>query len=335
MAEKIKVLQVTNLLPSQDNVAYGTFIKEQIESLERAGIDSRVVYINANLKGKLEYLKKVKEIKKQAKHCDIIHCHHTYTGFITLFLARTGKPVLTSFLCPGGREGKSASFYLLKKAVYDYVLKKSAAVIIKNAPQCELKYPCRGFYVPNGVDLEFFNRIDRKEALKKIASDPKKKYVLFCASANFHRREKRYDIFKQSINILRDKYDPDVDELLLIDIPREMVPYYFNASRVHLLTSEFEGSPNSVKEALACDVPVVSTRVGDVERLLGGIDGCYISGSNNAEKLAILVHKALQHERVQGRRRLVKLGLDMKSTAEKIKKIYESILAEDLFIMKL
>ena len=90
---------------------------------------------------------------------------------------------------------------------------------------------------------------------------------------NLYRKEKRYDIYKKVMELLQSKYNfTTIEELHLVNVSRDLVPYYFNASDLHLLVSDFEGSPNSIKESLACDIPVVSTKVGNVEEMLSGLE---------------------------------------------------------------
>jgi glycosyltransferase involved in cell wall biosynthesis len=327
--KKIKVLHITNLYPTMDNVAYGTFIKEQIDSLSSIGIECEIVFINAQKNGRLQYFKKIKEIRKRAKKFDLLHCHHTYSAFITIFFARPFQPVLTSFLGPGGKEGKSSRFYHLKKAIFNYVTRQSNAFIVKDNPTLNLTQFKKANYIPNGVSLSFFREIAMQKACQKLKIK-QRNYILFCSSSNHLRPEKRYDIFKETIRILRDIYHQDVAELILMNQPRNLVPLYFNASRVHLLTSDYEGSPNSVKEALACNIPVVSTDVGNVNLMLKGIEGCYVSAHNDPNELAFLVNESLKYRRIKGRERIIDLKLDLKSIAHKIGKIYTHLLTGKL-----
>ena len=325
--DKIKILHITNLYPTVDNVAYGIFIKEQIDSLKEIGIECNVIFINARTKGKFQYLKIIKKIWQHVESYDLIHCHHTYSAIVTLFFATRSKPIVTSFLCPGGKEGKSNSFYWLKRKIFNYVLSHSTAFIVKDDHSCDFKYPGTGYYIPNGVDLSFFTQMPQQEAFRRLSIKPGK-YILFCSSVNHLRQEKRYDIFCETIKILRNEYNQDVEELILSNKPRESVPWYFNSSSVHLLTSDFEGSPNSVKEALACNIPVVSTDVGNVEAMIKGLEGCHIASHNDPHELARLVNDSLNYRRVKGRQRIIDLKLDLKSTAIKLKNIYTNILYE-------
>ena len=114
--------------------------------------------------------------------------------------------------------------------------------------------------------------LNKIESKKKVGLDIDKKYILF-VSSNFIRNQKRYDIYKKTVNILK-TIDSKFEELLLINQDREIVPFYFNSSELHLLTSDFEGSPNSVKEALACNLDVISTNVGNVKYLLNNLKNC-------------------------------------------------------------
>ena len=103
------------------------------------------------------------------------------------------------------------------------------------------------------------------------------------------------------------------------------MPYYLSASSLHIITSDFEGSPNSIKECMACNTPVVSTPVGNVGDLIGNIKGCYISQSFDCKELAELAIKSLNHKNFSSREKLLDKKLDIKSVAEKLLNIYKSI----------
>jgi len=175
----MKVLHITNLFPTEDNVSYGIFVKEQIDSLQALGIDSEIIFINAARNGKFEYFKKILEIKERSKNFDIIHCHHTYSAFFTLFLARVKKPVVTSFLTQSGRDGKSKRFYHLKRYMYRYGQNHSRCYIIKDGSQTDLIYKDKEVCMPNGVDLDFFRETSRSESLEKLRLNKKENISCF------------------------------------------------------------------------------------------------------------------------------------------------------------
>ena len=319
----MKVLHVTNLYPYPGNPIYGIFIKEQVCSLDEVAIDTEVLFINAQGNGKLAYFTAISKIRKKAKDFDIIHCHHSYSSLVTLSLARVKKPVVTSFLNVLGGEGHLG---IIEKLINKTIVSSSSAIIVKNDSDIGLKLPNKGYYIPNGVNMSFFEPMTKASAFEKLALKPGK-YVLFVSGGNKYRDQKRYDIFSEVINILNEHYKADVQELCLINTHRELVPYYFNASVLHLLTSDFEGSPNSVKEALACNVPVVSTDVGNVKNMIEDIDGCYLSPSNDPKVLAELTMKVLQNEsEFTGRQALYNKKLDTSSVALKIKEVYKKVL---------
>jgi glycosyltransferase involved in cell wall biosynthesis len=104
---------------------------------------------------------------------------------------------------------------------------------------------------------------------------------------------------------------------------------YYSAADLLVMTSLHEGSPNTVKEAMACNCPVVSTPVGDVPFLLNGIQGCYVSSSDQqdfADNINRAMEFARRFDRTAGRERLLALGLDSGTVAGRIRDIYEKVL---------
>jgi glycosyltransferase involved in cell wall biosynthesis len=96
-----------------------------------------------------------------------------------------------------------------------------------------------------------------------------------------------------------------------------------NAADAVLLTSAHEGSPNVVKEALACDVPVVSVDVGDVREWIGPVDGCALADATPEDLGAALAAVLERHGRVAGREHVE--GIAVEHVAARLLDIYETV----------
>jgi teichuronic acid biosynthesis glycosyltransferase TuaC len=107
-------------------------------------------------------------------------------------------------------------------------------------------------------------------------------------------------------------------------VPHEEVPVWLNASDVVLLTSLHEGSPNIVKEALACNIPVVSVDVGDVRERIQGIEGCYLVDPEPGDLAAKLQMVHAGSRRVVSRIKIQELSLER--VALQLKKFYSEVL---------
>ena len=176
--------------------------------------------------------------------------------------------------------------------------------------------------VPNGVNVDRFCVIDKKECQRKLGWCSEKKHVLFPSDPA--RYEKNFDLLRKSVALIDDL---DIEVHCLKDIPNEQTPLWYNASDVVAMSSLWEGSPNAIKEAMACCRPIVTTNVGDVELNLKGVEGCHVVGSS-AEHYATSLRKALSFGgNTKGRERINQLGLSSQQIANKLLDLYqESIL---------
>jgi glycosyltransferase involved in cell wall biosynthesis len=145
--------------------------------------------------------------------------------------------------------------------------------------------------------------------------------VLFAA---IPRPEKRLDLAQQAVEILR-QTDDSVQLVLATNVPHEQMPWYMNACDVLALPSEYEGSPVVVKEAMACNLPIVATNTGDVAHVIGGTEGNYLC-EHNADDLAAKLKLAIAlQQRTDGRRVVQSLNLGM--TIQRILAVYQHVLA--------
>lgn len=317
----MRILQITNNYPTNKFPISGIFVKEQIDSLNKVGITNDLFLINGRENGKLEYPKAIIKLRKILKKGDykLVHCHHAFSAVIFALTGFSKKiPSVVSFQNDPADESKFNLFNWLKNEITVWIFKNNS--IYADGKQ--------GFYLPNGVDENFFKPISNVEACEELNLNANKKYILF-VSSNFIREQKRLDIFREVVDILKNE-DDSIEELHMINVKRDLVPYYHNAASIHLLTSDFEGSPNSVKEALFCETPVVSTDVGNVLEMLEGINSSFVSKTNQPFELATLCKKALDNKQVNNSRQImIQKAYSMHDVAKRIIQIYDT--AQKLF----
>jgi glycosyltransferase involved in cell wall biosynthesis len=178
----------------------------------------------------------------------------------------------------------------------------------------------RVWVIPNGVDLKLFRPLERSECQRTLGWDPARRHVLFPASPS--RPVKRFALAEAAV-ALANENGADVQLHALDGVAHEDVPVWLNAASAVLLTSAHEASPVIVKEALACNVPVVSVDVGDVGERIAEVDGCFIAAPTPGD-LADKLARTLAHPgRIAGREGIAELSLER--IAIRVRAIYASL----------
>jgi len=289
----------------------------QGKSLERLGI--QLVYYDIIGKGVTGYLKNIFSLSKYVKlhKPDIIHAHYSFSGFIISLLDRKihkGVSLMGSDVLNANK---------IKKKIIKLFSRYWSFIIVKSKQMAELSRDLNPFILPNGVDLQIFNPMDRGLSREKLNWDNNHNHVLFGACPE--RREKNYPLADSVINILKKNgYPVEIHYLCNIDL--ENIKLYYNAADMLLLTSIYEGSPNVVKEALACNCPIISTDVGDVRDLLHDIEGCFVTTYDPEEianKCIEIINRG--YVEIQGHK-YIKERLSSEVIASKLVKIYKKVL---------
>jgi glycosyltransferase involved in cell wall biosynthesis len=150
-----------------------------------------------------------------------------------------------------------------------------------------------------------------------------KSFVLF--AANPDNPIKRYTLAKEAVALLKSRFD--VELVVVFRAPHEQMPLYMNACDVLILTSAHEGSPTVVKEALACNLPIVSVDVGDIRSQIERINGCVLCSDCSAETIASGLAEVLQvHDRIRSRSSIS--ALNSATIANQIINVYWSALSK-------
>jgi glycosyltransferase involved in cell wall biosynthesis len=123
----------------------------------------------------------------------------------------------------------------------------------------------------------------------------------------------------------------DLSELVLVKpfpVCPELVVDYLNAADVLVQTSFAEGSPNVIKEAMACNCPIVATPVGDVQEIIGDTEGCYLCSFDPID-LKYKIEKVLRAgKRTSGRDRILRIGLDMETITNRLLNLYNEVVTD-------
>jgi teichuronic acid biosynthesis glycosyltransferase TuaC len=293
--------------------------KNQGDSLMTFDSTIKIEYALIRGRGIWGYLKNTKSIRRVVKQFkpDLIHAHYSFSGILAV-LAFVKKPIITSLMGSDIRLGKlhtqiirfMAKFFWNKTIVKSEDMKKK--INISDA-----------YIIPNGVNTNIFSPISKNEAREKLNWPLNEKIILFAADSN--RKEKNWKLAEEALKLMK----LEAEAKFLNNISFNEVVYYYNAADVILLTSLWEGSPNVIKEAMACNKPIVCTNVGDVKWLFSNTDGNYVTEFDHQDvstKLTIAIDFSQNITYTQGRKRLFELGLDSESVAQRIIDLYYEII---------
>ena len=308
----------------------GTVVQNQADSFIKNDIDLDFYLINK--KGLSGYLKagiKLRVFLEQKKY-DIIHAHYTLSGWTAVLGARKVPVVLSlmgsdaygDIIAP--KKAKLISKYL---PVLTFCIQPFVRTVISKSKNIEklVWQKRKSIIIPNGINVDKF-KPSNLDLRKVLNLNQKTKYILFLGARNNIR--KNYTLACKAINLINCN---NIELLAPYPIPNNQIPKYLNAANLLIHTSLNEGSPNLIKEAMACNCPVVSTNVGDVKWLFGNEPGHYLTSFNPddvAKKIELALEYSNRHGRTQGRKRLLELGLDEDTIARRLISVYNELLGE-------
>ena len=310
----MRVLKVTNMYPTADQPHFGIFVKQETESLRRLGVEIDVLFVDGR-RSKLNYLRGFARLwaRLREQEYDLIHAHYIFAGLIAR--AQTRCPVVLTH--HGSEVFRTWESYLCR------LFTRWFDAVIVRTEEMKTKLGVKEAHViPGGVDMGRFRPRPQAASRRELGLPPEKRLVLW---AGEHRRpEKRFDLVAQAIEELRRRRD-DVELVLLSNRPHALVPQYMNACDVLVLTSDAEGSPNVVKEAMASNLPVVATAVGDVPQVIGDTTGCYLCRQDPSDIARKLELALASTERTRGREAVA--GLELETISRRIIAVYRETLA--------
>ena len=309
--DKIKVL----IVASDKGGKFAPFIEEQIAALEEYGVV--VVRYPVTRKGIVGYLREVPSLRRMIKieKPNVVHAHFGLSGLLANLQRMV--PVVTTY--HGSDINNPTTLRFSKMAIW---LSKHNIFVSKrniNIAQPKKKYSL----LPCGVNLQVLqDNHPKTERVEKMLKEGKIN-VLFAGA--FDNNVKDPQLAKQTIEILSQVLD-GVNLIELKGYTREEVAILMHSCNALLMTSKTEGSPQVIKEAMACGCPIVSVDVGDVAERIEGVDGCSVVKSREPAAIADALKKAVVFEgRTNGCERIIAMGLSNEQVVMQLVDIYNTI----------
>lgn len=284
-----------------------------VQDLESAGI--RTTCLNHRHALDLRIVPRLVQFLRE-RHVDLVHLHLPYTGVVGRLAAR-----LAGVPCVYTEHNLQARYHPVTRVVNQLTMRFTDLTIAVSEEvrhslvNSRLGRGVRVTTIPNGVDLDALRSAAAHgpSVREELAIPPDHKIV---GVINVFRPQKRLDLWLQAARIIADR-EPTTTFVIVGDGPirtdlmgtadrlglrartffpglRRDAPRFLAAFDVFMLSSEYEGLPVAVLEAMALQMPVVATQVGGLPGVIeDGVQG-FLVPPHDPEALADRVVQLLR-----------------------------------------
>lgn len=305
-------LRVLYLFPGEANGSAMIFAKKQVAAIREQGVVCEIFALQSRtnvscLRGESRRLREL----LVSFEPDLLHAQY---GTVTAFLAAMSAtvPLVITFrgsdLNPAPCDPWLRS--LVRRWVSQYAARKAARMIcVSEGLKRRLWWGRdRTVVLPSGVDTEVFYPRSQSAARAELGWGAAERIVLF--NAGLTPAVKRLDLAQAAVMTAEQLCGPIRCVVLDGRVPQETVATMMNGADCALITSDWEGSPTIVQEALACNLPVVSVEVGDVRERLAGVIPSAIVARNPADLARALADLLTAPRRSNGRAGIAAVAQD-------------------------
>ena len=326
------------------------FIEEQIVALQQVGVE--IIRYGVTGKGITGYLSELPALRRfiRAERPDLIHAHYGLCGLLANLQRRV--PVVTTY---HGSDINLPSVLCLSKiairlSAYNiFVSKRTVNLALSPNSLIASRLKKRSTLLPCGVNIpqpwgelqtQWVGQLTLNQWVQGVLSKDAKN-ILFAGA--FDNKVKDPELAKAAIALYNSAIgngqwvmgingqspiaNRPINLIELKGYNRDQVNALMYNCDALLLTSKTEGSPQVIKEALACGCPIVSVDVGDVAERTSGVEGCYVVPSREPKDIAQAILQAIAYEgRTNGREKIIEMGLSNDQVAEHLIEIYKQVL---------
>ena len=325
----MKILMVSSEWPSEKNPQSAPFVVRQFNKLRQRGIDVDLVHVrgSGNILNYINNWLKVRRVLNNNTY-DLIHAQWGQSALTVFF---SGLPIVVTYrgddlegtINAKGQHGLNS--YILRFVSGIVSLFSNFNIVVSSHLISKLWSRTTPIaIIPSGIDFSIIPAITKSEARQKFGFTDGKKIVLFPYNTSIVR--KQFSLVKQSIDLLPDNLRSEVELFVLYGVPQQIVLECMIASDFLIFASLHEGSPNVIKEAIACNLPIISVDVADVRDRIGLIPGCAIVNSYNPREISKALENLFFYDYCNYQSRSFVANLDEDILVEKLISVYKKVL---------
>jgi teichuronic acid biosynthesis glycosyltransferase TuaC len=310
------VIAAQNVPPSiqkGDEIAH-VYSRQLKQGMDQIGIEAHYFPV-AGTFSRWNYLKAAfalfwLSLRGDLNSYDLIHAHYGYNGVVARCQFR--KPVVLTLM-------GSDVYRKYERPIARVLIRLVAAVIVPGAQMIPLIDNRAADVIPCGIDLDTFVPMDQNVMRQKLNLSSDKKRVLFPYNPA-RAYTKRPDVIQAAVDLIE-----GAEMLVVFGKTSQDIAEYMNACDALAMASSYEGSPAAVREALACNLPIVSVDVGDVKYHVGAVGGCYMCEREPADMAAKLRQVFVDGKRLEKGREYAS-QFSLKAAAERTVEVYKRVL---------
>jgi teichuronic acid biosynthesis glycosyltransferase TuaC len=322
----IRVLMVASEWPTPERPFDVPYLVRQVDYLRRAGIEVEVFSFRG-ARRPLNYLRAWRQLRRRlrARPFDLVHAQFGQSALLAW--PKRVPLVITFHGCdlqgvkrPDGR--LSLGGWFLVRLCQLMALQTDAVIIVSERMRRFLPASVTAHVIPTGLDFDQIPTMSCEEARRQLGLPLSQRLVLFVGDPA--EPVKRHALAVSAVDIL----NQTCPATLVVGWrrPRREILVLMNACDALVVTSIQEGSPCVVKEALACNLPIVSLDVGDVPERVRGVAGCEVCADERPETIAAALVRTLERGgRTQGRDAVQ--ALDETRLTAQVLDVYRNVLA--------
>lgn len=319
---------VTTEWPTNETPFAAPFVKRQRDKLQELGVDVDIFHFYGG-GNPINYLKAQKKISQQIKNNNYDLAHAQWGQSVIPLLPKKIPIVITyrgddlEGIYDNNKEGYGVKSLVLK-IIGKWVARYADHTILVSNHMLNLFKPYSAVdIIPSGIDFSTIPNKSKLELRKELSLPENKKIIIFPNKPSTKRKN-----FKLVESVFKhlSKDDKTLYLHVINGLTHKEILKHIKASDFLFFASFHEGSPNIVKEAIACDTPIVSVPVADVPFRLNPIPGCFVCQDYSVESFLITAQKALQYDYSTFNYRPFVADLDENILAKRIYNIYKNIL---------
>ena len=248
-------------------------------------------------------LRQLRQQVRKNQYDLVVAQYGTWTGFFTSLACTALAPCIVTFRGSDLNPVPSEKFFrqCIRQLTSQLgALMANGIVCVSHQLEKRLWLPKRqSAVIPSTTQIQKFFPLDGEQCRQELEWAQEHPIALFILG--YDAKVKRLDLAEAIRDELHRRHSKVDLKIIRSFTPTEQLNKMFNAADTLVFLSDYEGSPNLIREACATNLPIVSVDCGDVSEVLKSVTECTIADRDIAQLTDAVENTANRRIRNNGR----------------------------------